>query len=121
MKRLALALVLVGCSTTDDRPAQWSLISTTIIQPRCGTAGCHSELAKTKGVVLDSRDAGYRSLVTAPPDGYGEYVVPTDPDRSALMFLLRGIEVKRMPPDGPLPSADIDLIEQWIADGAKDD
>jgi len=26
-----------------------------------------------------------------------------------------------MPPDGQLPQADIDLIERWILDGARDD
>ena len=27
----------------------------------------------------------------------------------------------RMPPDNPLPEADIRLIETWIADGAQND
>ncbi len=71
------------------------------------------------GVVLDSRDAGYKSLVTMPPDGYAPFVVAGQPDQSQLMFLLDGSEIKRMPPDAPLVAADIDLIRAWIVAGAK--
>jgi hypothetical protein len=112
------ALALAACTQSDPRPATWSLISTAIIQPRCGTAGCHSELAQVAGMTLDSRDAGYRALVTMPPDGHGAYVVAGDPAASALVYLLRGDEVGRMPPDAPLPPADVELIERWIAGGA---
>jgi hypothetical protein len=115
---LAGALALSACTQADPRPAAWSLISTAIVQPRCGTAGCHSELARTRGLILDSREAGYRSLVTMPPDGHGAYVVAGDPGASALVYLLRGDEVARMPPDAPLPRADVELIERWIVDGA---
>lgn len=69
--------------------------------------------------MLDSRDAGYKMLVTNPPDNYAPFVVPGEPDQSQLMFLLQGDEIRIMPPDAPLPAADIDLIRIWIADGAK--
>jgi len=71
-------------------------------------------------VILDSRDAGYRTL-TQPTDGFGAFVVPMDPDASQLVHLLRGDEIARMPPDAPLADADIVLVEQWIAAGAEDD
>lgn len=42
------------------------------------------------------------------------------PEGSPLLNWLRGSEgvPTRMPPDQPLPAADIALIEKWIADGA---
>jgi cytochrome c len=106
-------------SSTDDRPATFSYISTAILVPNCATSGCHSKIASTGGVVLDNRLDAYTSLVGA--DARGNFVIPGDPDRSQLMKLLRGDQIWRMPPDGPLPEADILLIERWILDGAKDD
>lgn len=117
--RSLLALTIVGCVNGDPRGPTWDAVSTTIMQPRCGTASCHSSLAATAGIVLDTREAGYRSLVSMPPDGYGVFVVGGDPRASALMFLLLGEEVDRMPQDAPLARADIDLIEQWIVEGAR--
>jgi hypothetical protein len=121
MARLAIASAallgtIVGCTSTDDRPATWAVISTSILQPSCGTASCHSELSQTAGVILDSRAAGCRTLVTAPPGGYGAFVVAGAPDQSQLLYLLRGEEIRRMPPDGPLPAADVELVERWIAE-----
>ncbi len=40
---------------------------------------------------------------------------------SPLLYLLNGEGALRMPPDGPLPQADIDLIDRWIKAGAKND
>jgi hypothetical protein len=34
------------------------------------------------------------------------------------MFLLRGEEVLIMPPDVPLPKAEVELIQRWIQEGA---
>lgn len=115
----ALVAALGGCVLDDDRPARWSVISDAIIQPSCGTAACHSALAETAGVVLDTREAGYDALVVA-GDSAGPFVRPGDAD-SPLLYLLRGDEVERMPPDAPLPPADIALIEAWILAGAEDD
>ena len=47
-------------------------------------------------------------------------VVPGKPDQSFLLKLIRHKEPgKEMPPDESLPKREIELIEQWIADGAK--
>ena len=116
---VALLATCAACTTSDDRKPDWPTISTTILEPACGTAGCHSQWSQVAGVVLDSRDAGCRTLVTSPPDGYGPFVVPGDPANSQLVYLLRGDEIARMPPDGPLPPADVDLIVAWIQAGAK--
>ena len=47
-------------------------------------------------------------------------VVPGKPDESFLLTLIRHEEPdKEMPPDESLSKREIELIEQWIADGAK--
>jgi len=116
MKRLALGLALalaaLGCSAEDDRPAVWSFIQPSIIQPNCATARCHSKFTATQGLRFDSISDSYTYLVT------GNLVDRFHPDDSRLMFLLRGVEAPRMPPDAPLPDADIELIDRWILEGA---
>ena len=74
-------------------------------------------------------EAAYAILVghacEAPPSAGApprNFVAPGEPERSRLMYLLIGDEVKRqMPPDRALPDVDIDLIEQWILEGATCD
>ena len=49
-------------------------------------------------------------------------MVPGDQtSSSALLYLLRGQGSLRMPPDSPLPEADIVLIDDWIKAGALND
>ena len=70
-----------------------------------------------------------------PPEGYrlGSYaetvstgdrvrVVPGSPGASELVRRVRGQSLPRMPYDGPpfLTGEEIALIEQWIAEGARD-
>jgi hypothetical protein len=74
-------------------------------------------------------------LMGAPPEGYrlGSYadtvsagdrvrVVPGSPGASELVRRIRGQSLPRMPYDGPpfLTEEETALIEQWIADGARD-
>src|SRR3954471_8322986 len=111
---LNLGGALSGCgSAADSRPDKWSFISTVIIQPSCATANCHSQLAQRSGVTLDTVADGYQQLVQR------HFVMPGNPDDSALMALLRGEGSRRMPPDFPLPVADVNLIAAWISDGAS--
>jgi hypothetical protein len=123
---LALAAAwLVGCGD-DDRPASFRYIETAIFQPNCTSVGCHTGQNAQSGVRLDTVTDAYSILVGHPCEGNevpGEaprnYVDPFRPERSRLMYLLEGIEVRRMmPPDRPLPAADVDLVERWILDGA---
>ena len=108
------ALGLGSCGgTTDDRPASWAFISATIIQPTCATVACHSDLAQKAGVDLHDRELGYEILTKR------QFVRPGFPDDSALVGLMHAQGAIRMPPDLPLPEADIQLIERWIMNGAK--
>jgi|SRR6478609_5125949 len=113
---VAAAAAVIGCGgTTDDRPAQWSFISATITEPSCATVGCHSNLARRGGVDLHDRATGFTDLTTR------GFVDTAAPDASPMILLMKGIGSIRMPPDQPLPYADIVLIQNWIADGAKND
>ena len=114
LARLAalVALLAVGCGGAEDRPANWSFISATITEPSCATVNCHSQFSQRAGLDLSARDVGYYTLVN------GFYVIPHDSTDSSLTFVLNASGSLRMPPDNPLPPADIQLIEKWIEAGA---
>src|SRR5262249_13888568 len=104
--------MVAGCGDEiDKRPARWSYIFPAIIEPNCATASCHSKLSAAAGLEYTGSDESCLLLVG--PQGRGNLVVPGDPAQSKLMYLLRGIEIRRMPPDAPLPNRDIALIERW--------
>jgi hypothetical protein len=114
------ALVVVtgaGCGgTKEDRPPQWSFISATIIEPSCVTVNCHSAITAQAGVDLSAREIGYYTLKN------GAYLIDNgDPSSSTLVTVLNAQGSMRMPPDNPLPEADIALIEAWIAAGGQND
>ena len=115
---MVMPLVIAGCGqSADDRPATWSYISTTIVQPNCATANCHATITQRSNIDLSTMERGYASLVG--PVGIG-YAVPGDvPDSTLLPILRATVDTRRMPPDFALPNADIGLIERWILDGAK--
>src|SRR5437899_1370653 len=80
---MAMPLVIAGCGqSADDRPATWSYISTTIVQPNCATANCHATITQRSNIDLSTMARGYDSLV-----GQG-YAVPGDPN-SPLLPVLR--------------------------------
>ena len=110
---VAAVVAAIGCgSAVDDRPHKWSFISATIVEPSCATVNCHSQLAARAGVDLHDRATGWHDLTTR------MFVNPTTPEQSEILFLMRAQGATRMPPDVPLPEADIVLIENWIKDGA---
>ncbi len=113
LRLLVLPLVCLAACTGDpsDRPATWSYLHAAIIAPNCATSSCHSSRADTAGVALDDADEAYDVLITR------QFVVPGD-SASTLLDLLEGNERPRMPPDAPLPAADIDLVRAWIEAGA---
>jgi hypothetical protein len=110
---LPAILALAAACTGDpgERPATWAYLHPAIIVPSCATSSCHSGRVETAGVDLADADRAYMDLTLR------RFVVPGDPT-SALMPLLDGEERGRMPPDAPLPAADIALIRSWIEAGA---
>ena len=113
LRALPLALLVAGASCADpgERDADWEFIHAAIIAPSCATASCHSSLSKTAGVDLENSSQAYEFLLEQ------NFVVPFDTG-SNILFLLNGVERPLMPPDGPLPKADVDLVRTWIEEGA---
>jgi hypothetical protein len=110
VRRLLLS-ALIGIAgacvdEVDERPVSWSYIHAAIILPSCATSGCHSAFGQTSGISLQDREQARLLFVS------GSIDTP----------LLKGLQagVRRMPPDQPLPMADILLIERWILDGMPD-
>lgn len=135
------AIGLPGCSATDDRPALWEYISPAIVQPNCATSSCHSRAAAVAGLDFSDPERGYVSLTglwvwIVDPNGTADQgcrpvngtvacqrpnrpmVTPFDPAQSRVVNMLRARGAPRMPPDRPIPEADIALIERWILNGA---
>lgn len=125
--RFAVLALLFACADPDDRSAAWSYVHATVIRPGCTTAMCHSKLGAAGGVDLSSPSTAYVFLVgrgcDVPPGepGFpdGNFVAPGRPEASRLMYLLRGEGGSIMPPDSPLPDAEIGLVENWILEGAR--
>jgi len=122
------AAVSSACEDGSERPAEWRYIHAAILRPECATAGCHSRLTALAGLDLSTQESAYTFLVgrvcgapAHPNDPPGNYVFPGEPERSELLARLRGEHVDVMPPDGPLPAVEIDLIERWILEGASCD
>ena len=131
-----------GCSNVDDRPAAWGYISPAIFQPACATTSCHGPASAVSGLDFSTPDRGYSSLTrlwvwVVSSDGglAGEacgtvngthvceqkvrpLITPYDPQGSRVVNMLRARDAPRMPPDRPLPEADIRLVERWILNGA---
>jgi len=139
----AAALLCVGCGGDDERPADWDYIAPVIVRPNCATISCHSEAAAVAGLDLSTPEKAYESLleqdaefVVAGQDRDGcenidddfqrcqasrPMVTPGVPGQSRVVQMMRAVGAQRMPPDRPLPEADIALIERWILEGATCD
>lgn len=112
-----------GPGSTIDKPltADFQSIQDNVFTPIC--VRCHSGAAAPQGLQLDAGHS-YALLVGVPSAEAGGVarVKPGDPDNSYLVQKLQGnagIVGERMPFGGPyLPQSTIDLIRQWITDGA---
>lgn len=131
---LALALALAACADAADRPATWSYVHAAILSPACTTAGCHGKLTAIAGVDLSDREGAYNVLVgrvcdepERPQDPGRNYVTPGSAAYSQLVYQLRGADAAGrpyrnvMPPDAPLPTVEVELVERWIDGGAACD
>lgn len=101
--------------------ANFTSIQTNVFTPVC--TACHAGATAPRGLRLDA-DNSYALLVgVASVEVPGlQRVRPGDPNSSYLIQKLTGAAAvgQRMPLGGPyLPQATIDVIKQWIADGAQ--
>ena len=110
----ALGIALAGgcANSTDERPAEFPVIVTQILRPSCATAACHDAMSAVQRLDFSTVAAAAASI-----DRRG-LVGDPDPDQTQLINVLTTSGDKRMPADGPLADADIDLIRTWIIDGA---
>ena len=125
---LGAAALAGGCSSEDTRPASFTYIYETVLQPSCATVNCHNSWTHLYGLRFESKEATYAYLTGVVCDESteeipglptGNFVSPGQPDRSPLVHLLYGDDVtRRMPPDRGLPQTDIELVERWILEGA---
>ena len=101
----------------------FSEIQANVFTPDCATAGCHDSGAAA-GLDLVA-GSSYAMLVDIPStqDGNILRVRPNNPDASYLIQKLEGTAAtgQQMPPGGSVAQAEIDVIRQWITDGATDD
>ena len=142
LKRLPLVLLfmsiaIVGCDSSDpdddqmdDMPpvaleATLSSIQANIFTTTCATSACHDSQAPARSLDL-SNGAAFAALVNVTSaDVPGLFLVnPTNPDSSYLVWKLEGnpgISGQRMPRGGAaLSTSQIDVVRQWITDGALD-
>lgn len=103
----------VGKKEGDAGPSapNFATVSATF-QANC--VGCHGANNPKAGINLTS----YETIMKGGTEG--PIVVAGDPAASMLVKALKGEGAKQMPPKkDPLPSDQIQQIENWIKDGAK--
>ncbi len=104
--------------------AEFGSIQANVLTPTCALSGCHSGAAAPQGLRLDA-NASYALLVGVPSNQVPALlrVAPGDPDSSYLIQKIEGTAAVggRMPLNGPpyLDQATIDIIRQWVTDGAQ--
>jgi mono/diheme cytochrome c family protein len=88
-----------------------------IFNARC--VKCHAPKGQRGAPPEDIRLDSYQAIVSSSERAI---VVPGFPKSSLLVRAIRGEENPRMPMDGPpyLDPAEIDLIDMWVSQGARD-
>lgn len=114
-----------GLPPTGDLSPNFSDIQATVFTPNCATTGCHFGAGAPLGLRLDEFSS-YALLVGVASSEESSVlrVAPGNPDNSYLVQKLEGTASsgEQMPLNAPpLPQATIDVIRQWISDGAIDD
>ena len=112
MPRLTILIVLL-CSPT-LLPAQVDYVRDIkpILTRRCLT--CHGPLKQRSGLRLDTVPLMLKGGDSGPA------IVPGKAETSRLVKLINGTGKERMPPEGkPLEAKEIQLIRQWIKEGAR--
>ena len=131
-----VSLILAGCTGGDGSglptPAppggfgpSFSEIQANVIAPNCATTGCHLGAGAPQGLRLDDANSyGMLVGVRSSESASKLRVAPGDPDNSYLIHKLEGTASvgAQMPLNAPpIAQASIDVIRQWITDGATDD
>jgi len=103
----------------------FSQIQVNVFTPNCATTGCHFGAGAPQGLRLDAASSFALLVgVASTEESSVLRVDPGDPDNSYLVQKLEGTASSgaQMPLNAPaLAQATIDVIRQWISDGAIDD
>ena len=103
----------------------FSQIQANVFTPTCATTGCHFGAGAPQGLRLDAASSFALLVgVASTEESSVLRVAPGDPNNSYLIQKLEGTASsgEQMPLNAPaLPQATIDVIRQWIGDGAIDD
>ncbi len=105
--------------------ANFSQIQANVFTPTCAITGCHFGAGAPQGLRLDAASSFALLVGVASMEQSSVLrVAPGDPDNSYLIQKLEGSASsgQQMPLNAPaLPQPTIDVIRQWISDGAIDD
>jgi hypothetical protein len=109
---------LGGCvEPTDERPATFEYIVDTILRPSCATATCHNSMTRREGLSFDSYEEARETFRREPL--VTDIEVPENNQLIQVVTVSADNEfIPRMPIDGPLPEANIELMRKWILNGA---
>ncbi len=118
------ASAAVDVTVDNAVPVTLAEIQASVFGPRC--SGCHSGPTSSSlpsGMDLSTANDSHAALVNVPSLQVAQdRVEPGDPDNSYLIRKLEGdagIAGSRMPQGGPfLDQETVDMIRQWISDGA---
>jgi len=128
----AAALLLMGCEHADpldegNQEATLTSIQTSIFNTNCALSGCHVGGSAVLPGSMDLRSGqAFSNIVGVASEQRPALnrVEPGDPDASYLVRKIEGgpdVMGSRMPSGRPnLSAAQIDLVREWIADGAED-
>ena len=91
-----------------------------IFDGSCAFSGCHGGSAPAAGLDLSAAHS-YRMLVDVPSQACASLlqVKPFKPDSSCVIKRLTGEVPPQMPIGGSLSAAQVNVIRNWIAEGAK--
>lgn len=130
---LLVLVCFTGCEHADpleegNQEATLAAIQTSIFNTNCALSGCHVGGSAGLPGVMDLRSGqAFTNLVgvSSREQPTLNRVEPADPDNSYLVRKVEGaltITGSRMPLGRPsLSQAQIDLIREWIANGAKEE
>jgi len=113
-------------TVTNAAPVTLAQIQSAVFTPSCALSGCHDGGGAILPRSMDLRAGNsHGSLVNVPSEQVArDRVEPGNPDASYLIDKLEGNQAagtSRMPFGGPpLDQATIDMIRQWITEGALD-
>ena len=103
----------------------FSAIQANVFTPTCATTGCHFGAGAPQGLRLDAASSFALLVgVASMEESSVLRIAPGDPDNSYLVQKLEGTASsgQQMPLNAPtLAQTSIDVIRQWISDGAIDD